>query len=140
MEEGLHHFPLLVYCSCLIDVLCLLPFASLSQVVMEEGEYRSQLPELQARLAAAGARGVWEERLPPELNAALQVRGTAYRQCAQCAAVVWGISWRESGNPCMTGCGPDADCVPPRCPPRSAAGLRGGGGPLCPLPHPGRRL
>ncbi|PRW20477.1 DNA polymerase epsilon catalytic subunit A [Chlorella sorokiniana] len=42
-------------------------------VVMEEGEYRSQLPELQARLAAAGARGVWEERLPPELNAALQL-------------------------------------------------------------------
>lgn len=46
----------------------------LLQVVLEEGQYRSQLPVLQAQLAAAGARGVWEERLPPELNAALQVR------------------------------------------------------------------
>lgn len=68
-------------CACLFDVLCLLPFAlPQQQVVLEEGEYRSQLPELQARLAAAGARGVWEERLPPELNAALQVRAGAAGQ------------------------------------------------------------
>jgi hypothetical protein len=41
------------------------------QVSLEESAYRRQLPELQARLAAAGVRGVWEDRLPPELNAAL---------------------------------------------------------------------
>jgi hypothetical protein len=46
---------------------------TLLQLSLPEGQYRSALPELQARLAAAGARGVYEERLPPELNAALQV-------------------------------------------------------------------
>ena len=43
------------------------------QVVLDEARYRRELPQLQAQLSAAGARGVWEERLPPELNAALQV-------------------------------------------------------------------
>ncbi|KAL4450230.1 hypothetical protein ABPG77_010899 [Micractinium sp. CCAP 211/92] len=45
----------------------------LYQMAVEEGAFRRQLPELQARLAAAGLRGVYEDRLPPELNAALQV-------------------------------------------------------------------
>lgn len=44
----------------------------LLQMAVEEGAFRRQLPELQARLAAAGLRGVYEDRLPPELNAALQ--------------------------------------------------------------------
>ncbi|EFN52544.1 hypothetical protein CHLNCDRAFT_26745 [Chlorella variabilis] len=43
------------------------------QLSVEEEAYRSRLPELQARLAAAGVRGVYEDRLPPELNAALQL-------------------------------------------------------------------
>lgn len=46
-------------------------YCPVRQVSLEEGAYRQQLPELQARLAAAGVRGVWEDRLPPELNAAL---------------------------------------------------------------------
>ncbi len=61
---------------------------------MEEGEYRSQLPELQARLAAAGARGVWEERLPPELNAALQVGGG-------CLDLLVGCRWNGDASVCV---------------------------------------
>lgn len=40
---------------------------------MEESAYRSGLPDLQSRLAAVGVRAVYEDRLPPELNAALQL-------------------------------------------------------------------
>lgn len=60
---------------------------------MEEGEYRAQLPELQAQLAAAGARGVWEARLPPELNAALQVRCNAAVVAAECRVGVHASMW-----------------------------------------------
>ena len=38
---------------------------------MDESDFRAALPELEARLATPGVRGVYEERLPPELNAAL---------------------------------------------------------------------
>lgn len=50
-------------------------------MVVEEGTYRQQLPELRARLAAAGLRGAFEDRLPPELNAALQASELLQAAC-----------------------------------------------------------
>jgi hypothetical protein len=44
------------------------------QVVLEEREYRRRLPELGELLSEPSVHGVYEERLPPELNAALQAR------------------------------------------------------------------
>ena len=44
-------------------------------MALGEGEYRGQLEEVAARLGRAGMLAAYEERLPPELNAAWQVGG-----------------------------------------------------------------
>jgi DNA polymerase epsilon subunit 1 len=49
------------------------------QVSMAEADYRAALPRLEGALGAPGIRGVYEARVPPELNAALS---------AGCVAVV----------------------------------------------------
>lgn len=46
-----------------------------AQVSIEEGEYLSDREGVAARLARAGMTAVFEERIPPELNAAWQVGG-----------------------------------------------------------------
>lgn len=45
------------------------------QLSLEEGAYRADLEGVGARLAVAGMTSAYEERIPPELNAAWQVGG-----------------------------------------------------------------
>lgn len=116
---------------------------SLLQLSLPEGQYRAALPELQARLAAAGARGVYEERLPPELNAALQVRTPACKgaclQVVLCALLqlqlgeLWAAAQRRMQLPSAL---TRSHCPPTHLP----AGLRGHGGARRPRPQLGRWL